>query len=61
MLFPALKDSHLPQHTGFLIKIQTLLSKRVLWDAQEGYDHSYAFISTFVDDHLQMHAKALKA
>ncbi|KAK9837128.1 hypothetical protein WJX81_004933 [Elliptochloris bilobata] len=28
---------------------------------QDGYDHSYAFISTFVDDHLRHHAKALKA
>ena len=28
---------------------------------QEGYDHSYYFISTFVGDHLQFHAAALKA
>ena len=28
---------------------------------QEGYDHSYFFISSFVDDHLDFHAKALKA
>jgi S-formylglutathione hydrolase len=26
---------------------------------QEGYDHSYWFIQTFVDDHLSHHAKAL--
>ncbi len=26
---------------------------------QEGYDHSYFFISTFVEDHLRWHAKAL--
>lgn len=26
---------------------------------REGYDHSYYFISTFVDDHLQFHADAL--
>ncbi|KAF5840157.1 Alpha/Beta hydrolase protein [Dunaliella salina] len=26
---------------------------------QDGYDHSYYFISTFVDDHLNHHAKAL--
>lgn len=27
---------------------------------QEGYDHSYYFISTFVADHLAFHAQALK-
>jgi len=26
---------------------------------QEGYDHSYFFISTFIEDHLKHHAKAL--
>lgn len=26
---------------------------------QEGYDHSYFFIATFIDDHLRYHAKAL--
>jgi S-formylglutathione hydrolase len=26
---------------------------------QEGYDHSYYFISTFIEDHIQHHAKAL--
>ena len=28
---------------------------------QPGYDHSYYFISTFIDDHLRHHAQALKA
>lgn len=28
---------------------------------QEGYDHSYNFISTFMDDHLDWHAERLKA
>ena len=27
---------------------------------QEGYDHSYYFIQTFVNDHLNFHAKYLK-
>ena len=27
---------------------------------QPGYDHSYFFISTFIDDHLEFHAKHLK-
>lgn len=26
---------------------------------QDGYDHSYYFIATFVEDHLRFHAKAL--
>ena len=26
---------------------------------QDGYDHSYYFISTFIDDHLRHHARAL--
>lgn len=28
---------------------------------QEGYDHSYYFMATFIDDHLRHHAKALGA
>ncbi|RUY95589.1 S-formylglutathione hydrolase, partial [Mesorhizobium sp. M7A.F.Ca.CA.001.12.2.1] len=26
---------------------------------QDGYDHSYFFISTFMDDHLRWHAERL--
>jgi S-formylglutathione hydrolase len=26
---------------------------------QSGYDHSYYFISTFIEDHLRHHAAAL--
>jgi S-formylglutathione hydrolase len=28
---------------------------------QEGYDHSYFFIATFVEDHLRWHARILSA
>jgi S-formylglutathione hydrolase len=28
---------------------------------QEGYDHSYFFIATFVEDHLRWHARVLSA
>uniref|UniRef100_A0A832H9S5 S-formylglutathione hydrolase n=1 Tax=Oscillatoriales cyanobacterium SpSt-402 TaxID=2282168 RepID=A0A832H9S5_9CYAN len=28
---------------------------------QEGYDHSYYFIATFIDDHMRHHAKTLSA
>lgn len=27
---------------------------------QEGYDHSYHFIATFIGEHIAYHAKALK-
>lgn len=29
--------------------------------AQEGYDHSYFFIQTFIDEHIEHHASILKA
>jgi S-formylglutathione hydrolase len=28
---------------------------------QQGYDHSYYFISTFMEDHLRWHAQRLSA
>lgn len=28
---------------------------------QDGYDHSYFFVSTFIDEHVAMHAAALHA
>ena len=28
---------------------------------QPGYDHSYFFIATFMEDHVRFHAKALLA
>jgi len=33
----------------------------VKYRLHEGYDHSYYFISTFMDDHVEFHAKALAA
>lgn len=39
----------------------TLMPNKHVHGLQDGYDHSYAFISTFVDDHLRHHAEALKA
>ena len=27
---------------------------------QEGYDHSYFFIATFIEEHLRLHAEALR-
>jgi S-formylglutathione hydrolase len=28
---------------------------------REGYDHSYNFIATFMEDHLRWHARRLEA
>ena len=33
--------------------------QRVTLRMQEGYDHSYYFVSTFIDDHLRWHAREL--
>ncbi len=33
--------------------------QQVTLQMQEGYDHSYYFVSTFIDDHLRWHAQAL--
>ncbi|EST09389.1 putative esterase [Kalmanozyma brasiliensis GHG001] len=35
--------------------------KNVQVRLQDGYDHSYFFISTFAEDHIKFHAKFLKA
>jgi S-formylglutathione hydrolase len=35
------------------------VGQRVLVRRQAGYDHSYWFIQSFIDDHLRQHAKAL--
>lgn len=34
--------------------------QRVTLRMQDGYDHSYYFVATFIDDHLRWHAQALK-
>lgn len=33
----------------------------VVFRLQEGYDHSYCFIATFIADHIRHHAKYLNA
>ena len=43
-----------------VLSVMRALTFRV-WGEQEGYDHSYFFIQTFVDDHVEHHAKILKA
>jgi S-formylglutathione hydrolase len=34
--------------------------QKVTLRMQEGYDHSYFFVSTFIDDHLEFHAARLR-
>jgi S-formylglutathione hydrolase len=49
------------------LKPQTLINSAKINNAdltlrmQPGYDHSYFFISTFIDDHLEFHNKYLHA
>ncbi|KAI8913177.1 S-formylglutathione hydrolase [Entophlyctis helioformis] len=55
-----LKDGQLlPDNLVSAASHNALLS--VDYRLQPGYDHSYWFISTFVDDHLEFHAKHLSA
>jgi len=42
-----------------LIKAGKLTNADLIVRMQTGYDHSYFFISTFIDDHLSFHAKYL--
>jgi S-formylglutathione hydrolase len=35
--------------------------QRVTLRMQEGYDHSYYFVATFIEDHLRWHAQALSS
>ena len=34
---------------------------QVVLRKQDGYDHGYYFIATFMEDHIDMHAAALNA
>ncbi|MGF1680528.1 S-formylglutathione hydrolase [Photobacterium makurazakiensis] len=66
-VIPALVDQG--DQDGFLeeqLKPETLVAAAESVDyplelrMQEGYDHSYYFISSFIDDHLRFHAQYLK-
>ena len=46
----------------FVFILYTMLTLYyILYTMQEGYDHSYFFISTFIDEHVEFHAKRLLA
>ncbi|XP_076435560.1 S-formylglutathione hydrolase-like isoform X2 [Babylonia areolata] len=44
-----------------LVEACTSTKTPVVMRMQEGYDHSYFFIATFMEDHIKHHAKFLKA
>jgi len=48
----------LPQH---FIDGCNAVGQKVTYRLQEGYDHSYFFISTFIDDHVAHHATAIRS
>ena len=43
-----------------LVDAAAKAGQKVILNLREGYDHSYNFISTFMDDHLRWHAARLK-
>ncbi len=54
-----LKNQLLPENLLEASKTENSLL-RVNLRYQEGYDHSYYFISTFIRDHFDFHAKHLR-
>ena len=64
---PLLVDTGTDDQFGDLLKTEALaaaVAKRRMEATirlQKGYDHSYFFISTFIEDHLTFHAEALYA
>ena len=46
-------------HPHYLEKICQETDHKLLLRYHQGYDHSYYFISTFIDDHLEYHRSAL--
>jgi S-formylglutathione hydrolase len=52
-----LKTGLMPE---ILVDAAAKAGQKVILNLREGYDHSYNFISTFMDDHLRWHAARLK-
>ena len=48
------------QTQGVLGRQPALMSASRSLRTREGYDHSYFFIASFVDEHITFHAKALR-
>lgn len=45
--------------TGNIESVAKEVGQKLKVNYREGYDHSYYFISTFIEDHIQFHLKAL--
>lgn len=43
------------------LPLNGLFGVQVVLRKQDGYDHGYYFIATFMEDHIDMHAAALNA
>ncbi len=62
---PVLIDTGTADQFGDLLKTEALAQaiaarrQNAILRLQEGYDHSYFFISTFMEDHITFHAEAL--
>lgn len=55
------KGQLLPENLQEAVKSAGLKEDQVKINLREGYDHSYWFIQTFGPDHIEFHAKYLKA
>lgn len=58
------EDSHLKnqlQPESLIAAAKDAASLNVVVRMQEGYDHSYFFVATFIEDHIKHHVKYLKS
>lgn len=53
---PFLQEQLLPEH---LINAAQSIDYPITYRLQDGYDHSYYFIASFMEDHIQHHAQQL--
>ena len=55
------KDQFLTDQLKPELLLQAAKDKKfpLIYNLREGYDHSYFFISSFIEDHLNFHAKNL--
>jgi len=54
-------DDFLERELNFKLFEKTCISRNypATFRMQEGYDHSYFFISSFIEDHLRFHSEIL--
>ena len=54
-----LEEQLLPENLKAAVEANPSIDMRL--EYRDGYDHSYFYIASFVEDHIQFHAKHLKA